>query len=174
MENIENDSFNENTNFLQEIKKDNGGFKIPSNYFASMQADVLSQFEKPELNNSTSILDRWINGLKIFVQPQYALMGIAGIVLILVSIGINNSSQSVKPDDAFSSLSVEDYEYYFDSDFDNLNNQELMAVLSEDDLINHSQIAPISTVDLPETIADEFIDEIDNTTLLELESNDNQ
>lgn len=172
MDNLNKESFEEQSDLLSSLKKGHAGFDLPKDYFSRMQASVLEQVIEETEAPVFSGWDRINQVLKGIIQPQYALLAVAATVLVVIAVGIKNSSSVIKPSEAWSSLSVEDYEYYFDSNIEEYNNQEIMAVLSEDELIDQNAITPISTIEIPDVIVDEYIDGLDNENLLEFQSID--
>jgi|GEM_PF-3327032 len=154
----------ESTEFLQGLK-DESGFKVPNNYFAKMQSEILDQVLPDTTETESSLWARLFGNLKSLIQPQYALAGIAAIVVAgLMFLPTNDSADA---SDAFAELSESDLEYYLNSEIDNLNGEELIAILSTDE--TDLSLVPIqgSDVAFPEIMAEEYMIEIDDSELID-------
>lgn len=145
----------------------NEGFELPKDYFATMQESVLNEVleRSPETNANISI---WEN-LKIFfqhaLQPQYALIGLAAVILIGLTIGIGTNEQPNQ--NAFEGLSQADFEYYIDANIDEMNSQDFYTALASYDV---GAAIPISTINVPSDVADEYFEDLDDNAFLEFQS----
>ena len=168
MDQLYHNSKEEIPQFLRELKNKDTGYRLPTDYFAKMQAKVLDQVIEKEVVHNTVFFDNLKNWYKLFLRPQYAFVGIATIILIGIFIGTGNNSTGVN--DSFSTLDDNDLEYFMENEIGDLNSQELMATLSTDEIDFNN--VPISSNDALNAIPDDYIEELDDTNLIDFELED--
>lgn len=158
----------EHSDFLSELKNKEG-FQVPKDYFATMQQNVLDEVLElsTKTNTQSSLFDQFIFTIQSLFKPQYALVTAAAVILIGLSIGIG--SNNTENASAFDELSEADLEYYIDLNIDEMNSQEFYTALASTNIEIH---APISTVNVPQEVANEFIEEMDESTFIEFQPED--
>lgn len=164
MDQINKNSNDESFEFLEGLK-DQSSFKVPANYFAEMQASVLDQVIGDESAlpqaQSWSIWD----SIKSILKPSYALATVTAVAIFgLLLFPTSDPTTSV---DAFAELSDTDLEYFLSNEIDDSEGIELMAILSEDDIDLTAIPIQEEATPFPETMTDDYINEIDESILIE-------
>ncbi|MBT8221176.1 MAG: hypothetical protein KJP00_15215 [Bacteroidia bacterium] len=167
---IYQDEFNDLPDLLKEMKGKTS-FKIPNNYFNQMQDDVLGQIIKSPAPVSTqhSWLEQLLQNIQTYFQPKYVLAVAAIAALIVVSVGINQKSSVSDYEAVFAELSEEDYEYFLDTDLEELENQQLISVLTSSEVAAINYV-PVSSDQVSEELMEEYIVEMDDETIISLEN----
>jgi len=161
MDQLDHNSNSETPNLLKRMKQKNSGYQIPKDYFAKMQTNVLSQVIEPDVAKNIS----WFERLQVLLQYKYQFATVAAAVLVGFMLLNNPATTSIEGQYVFSDLEENDLEYYLENDLDSWNNQDLMAVLSEDEIDIADFSIPISSEELLNDLPDQYIEELEDDSL---------
>lgn len=163
MDQIDKNNFDERPEALRPLK-DNSGFKLPPNYFAEMQASILDNVAPEPAIRQRSSWDIFLERLEVF-RPQHVLAGLATLLAFGLFIFPNIFSST--DTDALADLDDIDFEYFLNDELENLEGEDLIAILTTDETDILSLPIQESSIILPENIAAEYILEIDESELIE-------
>jgi hypothetical protein len=146
--------------FLELLKTEKEGFKTPENYFDTLADEVFWKMRtEPELTTVIPPRKYWRTqleeGLKIFLQPRWAL-ALASVLLILGT-SIFFIRPFFQPRDAFAQLSQDEIHQYLMNHAQELDRETLVEITEQ-----HHANAQIDPLLLPEGNIDQYLDEISN------------
>jgi len=156
--------------FLKALKNRNSGYRVPNDYFAQMQANVLDKVLEKKTVQHTDLLDNVKNWYQLLFKFQYGYVGLATIALIVAFVATRDYSTGIT--NSFASLDDSDLEYFMENEIDDIDDQDIMATLSANEIDFNDFSVPISSVDLLGDIPDHYIDDLDNTVLIDFELED--
>ena len=157
-------NLNEDTpQFLKDLKNKDTGYRLPSDYFAQMQSNVLSQVAEKESVGNKDFLNNLKSWYQFLFKSNYGYASLAAITLMVVFVATRDYSTGLC--NSFTLLEDVDLEYFIENEIDDVNDQELMATIYTDQYNINNVSLPISSSDVFSTIAEEFIEDFDNLIL---------
>lgn len=148
--------------FLEVMKTEKEGFKVPDNYFSSLADDVLWKIrtEPLALEVKEPLRKSWIEKIESLLStvmpPRYAL-ALASIVLLLVA-GIFFIRPAFTPQDELASLSKDEIHQYLINHAHELD-PETLVDLTEQQKGTNQEIDPLL---LPSEEVEQYLDDLSN------------
>jgi hypothetical protein len=148
--------------FLEVMKTDKEGFKVPENYFSSLADEVLWKLksEPTPVEVNAPIGKSWLEQLdsllRAFLQPRLVLT-LASVAVIIVA-RIFFISPLFQPQDEFASLSNGEIQQYLINHAHELD-PETLVELTEQQKPTNQDIDPLL---LPSKEIEQYLDELSN------------
>ena len=154
--------------FLKDAK-DRNPYKLPPQYFASLQDRVMDQVIISEKTTTdVSIWQSFWVWIRNEFYPKYALVTAAIAILLAVGIGISDDARNTGDiENVLAEFSTEQLEYMINDDLDQWDQESLISALAINDEV---RFIPTTAVDLPEEIMEDMIIELDDETLRNLDN----
>jgi hypothetical protein len=148
--------------FLEVMKPEKEGFKVPGNYFSTLADEVLWKIkvEPTPSEVNTPIRKSWLEQidslLRAFLQPR-SVLALASVAIIIVA-GIFFISPLFQPQDDFASLSHAEIQQYLINHAHELD-PETLVELTELQKPANQDIDPLF---LPKEEVEQYLDELSN------------
>jgi len=168
MDQRDHNSFEERPDFLKDLSKNNSGYKVPVDYFSHMQSSVLHKVIEPETAKQT----RWIENIQFLLQHKFKVATIMTVAVFAFI--ITNPKHALTDNDQtiFSNLDQDDLDYFVDNSLENWDNQDLLAVMSEEEINIADLSLPIATEEQVAEIPEQYIEDLDDSLLIEFNIED--
>ncbi len=148
--------------FLADLKKTEGGFKVPKDYFEQLPEQIMERVQPgrtvtTEPAAQPSWWDRTLNSLALLLQPRYAT-ALAAIALLLVAVWIWQKPSPSTPE--LASNNNDSLMEFIEDNIDEYEADYLISVIETgDDNEEETTVTPLLDV---------IIDDLDDTELEEL------
>jgi hypothetical protein len=148
--------------FLEVMKTDKEGFKVPENYFSSLADEVLWKIhtEPTPIEVNAPIRKSWLEQmdsvLRAFLQPRLVL-ALASIAIIIVA-GMFFFSPFFQPTNDLASLSHDEIQHYLINHAYELDPETLVELTEQQKPVNQD----IDPLFLPKEEVEQYLKELSN------------